>query len=113
MNVKGTIGRLVLACLSASTFALDLSLALTQYGHTAWRVRDDGKGIDPRVLAGDGQPGHYGLPCMHERAKLFGGKLDVWSEHDSGTEVELTIPGSLAYAESPGKRRFMSWRTGA
>ena len=63
------------------------------------RVRDDGKGIDPSVLAGDGKGGHYGLPGMHERAKLIGGKLEVWSELDSGTEIELTIPASLAYAE--------------
>jgi len=77
------------------------------------RVRDDGTGIDARVLAGDGQPGHYGLPGMHERAKLIGGKLEVWSELDSGTEVELTIPGSLAYVGSPVKRRFRFWRNGA
>src|SRR5262249_37214126 len=30
------------------------------------RVRDDGKGIGPEVLSGDGRPGHYGLPGMHE-----------------------------------------------
>jgi signal transduction histidine kinase/ligand-binding sensor domain-containing protein len=77
------------------------------------RVRDDGKGIDPRVLAGDGQPGHYGLPGMHERAKLIGGELEVWSELDSGTEVELTIPASRAYTESPARRRLMFWRNGA
>src|SRR5215510_2388295 len=77
------------------------------------RVRDDGKGIDARALAGDCQPGHYGLPGMHERAKLIGGKLEVWSELDSGTEVELTIPGSLAYVGSPVKRRFRFWRNGA
>lgn len=77
------------------------------------RVRDDGKGIDARVLAGDGQSGHYGLPGMQERAKLIGGRLEVWSELDSGTEVELTIPASLAYAESPTMRRFLFWRKGA
>jgi hypothetical protein len=38
---------------------------------------------------------------MHERAKLIGGKLTVWSEHDSGTEVELSIPASIAYSASP------------
>jgi signal transduction histidine kinase len=77
------------------------------------RVRDDGKGIDPGILAGDGQSGHYGLPGMHERAKLIGAKLAVWSELDSGTEVELTIPASLAYAEAPVSRRFLFWRNGS
>jgi hypothetical protein len=37
---------------------------------------------------------------MRERAKLIGGEMTVWSEHDSGTEVELSIPGSIAYAGS-------------
>jgi len=77
------------------------------------RVRDDGKGIDDSVLAGDGEPGHYGLPGMHERAKLIGGKLEVWSQLQSGTEIELTLPASLAYTESPVRRRFLFWRNGA
>ena len=75
------------------------------------RVRDDGKGIDPKVLTGDGRAGHFGLRGMRERAKLVGGKLDVWSELDTGTEVELTIPASLAYAKSPPRRSWFSgWR---
>jgi signal transduction histidine kinase/ligand-binding sensor domain-containing protein len=69
------------------------------------RVRDDGKGIAPRVLSGGGCDGHYGLAGMHERAKLVGGKLVLWSELGSGTEAELTIPGSVAYAKSPTSRR--------
>jgi signal transduction histidine kinase len=77
------------------------------------RVRDDGKGIDPSVLAGDGQPGHYGLPGMHERTKLIGGKLEVWSELDSGTEIELTLPAFVAYAGATARRRFSLWRNGA
>ena len=61
------------------------------------RVRDDGKGISPEVLRGDGRAGHYGLPGMKERAQLVGGKLTIWSEVDSGTEIELIIPASRAY----------------
>jgi signal transduction histidine kinase len=78
-------------------------------GQLRLRVRDDGKGIDQKVLAGGGHAGHYGLPGMHERAKLAGGKLAVWSELESGTEVELTIPASVAYAKSSVNRRWMSW----
>jgi signal transduction histidine kinase/ligand-binding sensor domain-containing protein len=63
------------------------------------RVRDDGKGIPSDVLSGDGRQGHYGLPGMRERAKLVGGKLAIWTELDSGTEVELTIPGTRAYVK--------------
>jgi ligand-binding sensor domain-containing protein/signal transduction histidine kinase len=71
------------------------------------RVRDDGKGINPKLMNEDGRPGHYGLRGMRERAKLLGGKLAVWSELDSGTELELRIPASRAYETSPARRR--SW----
>jgi signal transduction histidine kinase/ligand-binding sensor domain-containing protein len=69
------------------------------------RVRDNGKGIDPKVLDEEGRAGHFGLHGMHERAKLVGGNLDVWSKLESGTEVELSVPASLAYAGSPTSRR--------
>jgi signal transduction histidine kinase/ligand-binding sensor domain-containing protein len=64
-------------------------------------VRDNGKGIDPRILDAGGREGHHGLPGMHERAVLVGGKLAIRSQADSGTEIELTIPGSIAYAKWP------------
>jgi signal transduction histidine kinase/ligand-binding sensor domain-containing protein len=60
-------------------------------------VRDDGKGIDQAVLNGSGRERHFGLPGMQERAKVAGGKLAVFSRPGAGTEVELTIPGSLVY----------------
>jgi len=77
------------------------------------RVRDNGKGIDPKVLDAGARAGHYGLPGMHERAKVVGGKLAVWSELDSGTEAELTIPASIAYAKSMAARWPMFWKKGA
>jgi len=61
------------------------------------RVRDDGQGIDPSILAAGGRELHFGLRGMSERATLVGGKLTVWSAPGSGTEVELVIPGSKAY----------------
>jgi signal transduction histidine kinase/ligand-binding sensor domain-containing protein len=69
------------------------------------RVRDNGKGIDPKLLSDDGRGEHFGLRGMRERAKLIGGKLAVWSELDAGTEVELRIPASRAYrAPAEGQR---------
>jgi signal transduction histidine kinase len=44
---------------------------------------------------------------MRERAELLGGTLTVWSERDSGTEVELIIPAGQAYTASPRLPR--SW----
>ena len=74
--------------------------------HLRVRVRDNGKGIDPQYLSDHGSGGHFGLRGMRERAKLTGGKLTVWSERDSGTEVELSIPGDHAYVRTPKRRRF-------
>jgi len=63
------------------------------------RVRDDGKGVDPEILARGQRPGHWGLPGMRERSESFGGRLRVWSERNTGTEVELRIPAHAAYAQ--------------
>ena len=71
------------------------------------RVRDDGMGMDPAVLAGQGVEGHYGLRGMHERAALIGGKLTVWSDAGTGTEVDLHLPASIVYAGS-GRRSWFS-----
>ena len=75
------------------------------------RVRDDGKGIRPEVLRGDGREGHYGLHGMRERAKLVGGKLTIWSEVDSGTEIELIIPASRAYGKSTRRLWYFGKRS--
>ena len=70
------------------------------------RIRDDGKGIDRKVLDGGVRPGHWGLPGIRERAKRIGGRLVIWSEDGAGTEVELAVPSRIAYATSPARRRF-------
>jgi signal transduction histidine kinase len=64
------------------------------------RIRDDGKGIDPGIVA-EGRASHYGVPGMRERARRIGGKLDVWTATGAGTEIELSIPASIAYRTSP------------
>jgi signal transduction histidine kinase len=73
-------------------------------------VRDDGGGIDPEVANQGARAGHWGLPGMRERAQRFGGKLEVWSEHGAGTEIELSVPGAIAYGKSEPRRRFWLWR---
>lgn len=70
------------------------------------RVRDDGRGMDANIVAEKGRPGHYGLRGMRERAKAIGGNLELWSNVESGTEIELTIPANTAYA---GTARRRSW----
>ena len=61
------------------------------------RVRDDGIGIDAGVLGPQGRAERWGLRGMRESAKRIGARLEVWSRHGAGTEVELTIPASVAY----------------
>ncbi|MDB6102049.1 MAG: hypothetical protein JWO52_2048 [Gammaproteobacteria bacterium] len=74
-------------------------------------VRDDGTGIDPDIMTRAPRSGHFGLLGMRERSANLGGHLEVWTELDSGTEVELSFPASVAYASSRSKHRFpmISW----
>lgn len=72
------------------------------------RVRDDGAGIEANVLGQEGREGHFGLAGMCERAEHIRGKLEVWSEYGAGTEVELRLPASVAYAHKPGRRSIFA-----
>jgi signal transduction histidine kinase/ligand-binding sensor domain-containing protein len=74
------------------------------------RIRDDGKGIDAAVLQEGARTGHWGLPGIRERAKRIGARFVLWSESGAGTEVELTVPASVAYASSHVRRRFGLFR---
>lgn len=66
-------------------------------------VRDDGCGIDSRILASR-QVGSCGLPGMRERAGRIGAKLRVRSRAGAGTEVELSVPGGIAFQDLPSPR---------
>jgi signal transduction histidine kinase len=70
-------------------------------------VRDDGAGIDPEVLQ-SGRDGHWGLAGMRERAENIGARLKVWSRANAGTEVELLIPGEVAFVSKPLKQKETS-----
>lgn len=72
------------------------------------RIRDDGNGILPEILEA-GRAGHYGLSGMRERSRQIGAHFDIWSGPGRGTEIDLRIPGSIAYRKSasrPGFRLF-------
>ena len=56
-----------------------------------------------RSILHAGRDGHWGLPGMRERAEQIGAQLEIWSEVGAGTEVELRIPGSIAYETSRGR----------
>lgn len=72
-------------------------------------VRDNGRGIDNQVLR-TGREGHWGLSGMRERAEKIGAKFGVLSRAGIGTEVELSIPGKVAF-ESDSSSRWSKWFT--
>lgn len=59
-------------------------------------VRDDGHGIDARVLE-FGRDGHFGLSGMRERSERIGSTFRIRSRLGNGTEVELRVPSNVAY----------------
>ncbi len=71
------------------------------------RVRDDGVGIDQRVVDDGSKPGHWGLAGMRERAARMGATLDIWGGVDLGTEVDIRVPASVAYGDS--SHGYMNW----
>jgi len=71
------------------------------------RIRDNGKGIDRKVLEAGARQGHWGLPGVRERAKRIGARLKFWSELGSGTEAELTVPARIAYGTVHRRERFL------
>jgi signal transduction histidine kinase len=71
------------------------------------RVRDDGRGFDPGILEEGGRPNHWGLPGMRERAERIGAELKIWSRHQTGTEIELSVPGSTAYLKDHPKNSWI------
>ena len=51
------------------------------------------------MLAHGSKQGHFGLIGMRERAERIGGALSIDSGAGKGTEVILTLPAPVAYAE--------------
>jgi signal transduction histidine kinase len=76
------------------------------------RIRDDGTGIDSKVLNAGARPGHWGLPGVRERAKLIGAEFDLWSQAAAGTEIQIRVPASLAYLKSRSFDRLRLLRIG-
>ena len=69
------------------------------------RITDNGKGIVPAVV-GQGKDGHYGLQGMRERAVRISGKLTLTTSADSGTNIELIVPGRIVF-----RRPRSGWST--
>jgi signal transduction histidine kinase len=104
------IGReaLVNACRHSGARSIEVEL---EYGSSDLRmlIRDDGRGIDPQVLR-SGSDGHWGMAGMRERAEGIGASFKVRSRAGAGTEVELSVPGDVAFNEETS-RRPRRWAT--
>ena len=85
------------ACLHSG--ATEVSVKLIFARELTVRVQDNGKGIDATVAAA-GRPGHFGLTGMQERALRIGAEFRILSRAGSGTDVELAVPGKIAYARA-------------
>lgn len=71
------------ACLSINFAAAELVL----------RIQDDGRGFNPPLNPAElAHEGHFGLMGLHERALLFGGRLEVRSQPGQGTTLEVCLP---------------------
>jgi signal transduction histidine kinase len=60
-------------------------------------VHDDGRGMSPELFR-SGCRGHMGLSWMQQQAEHMGAKLKLLSRVAAGTEVELSVPGHIAFA---------------
>jgi ligand-binding sensor domain-containing protein/signal transduction histidine kinase len=70
-------------------------------------VRDNGNGFNPHALEKKSE-NHWGLTGMRERAKRIGATFRVLSRESAGTEVDLWVPGHIAF-QSPTRGRRAGW----
>ncbi len=85
----------------ASDIEVELEYAAS---HLRVLVRDNGCGIDPETVR-SGRDGHWGLSGMRERAERIGARFRVLSSASAGTEVEMSIPGNIAYELTSSNHR--------
>jgi signal transduction histidine kinase len=91
----------------AATIEVEIQYARIQL---SLLVRDDGRGIDSSILQG-GRDGHWGLSGMRERSRRIGATLKLRSRPGAGTEIELMVPGHIAFEDNSGNStpRWLSW----
>ena len=98
--LEGNIFRIVQEALNnserhseAGTVAINLGI----YGEMIkLSIADDGKGFDLDQVPS----GRFGLRGMHERARLFGGKLKIASAPGNGTRIDAQLPVKASSEQS-------------
>jgi signal transduction histidine kinase len=61
-----------------------------------FNVRDDGCGFGPNLVVVSNKE-HSGLADIRDRAERMGARLSIWSARGCGTEMELRLPGPVAF----------------
>jgi signal transduction histidine kinase len=89
----------------AHTVELEIAYASDIFGIT---VCDDGSGMEA-VMVTEGRSGHWGMHGMRERAERIGATLRISSRPHAGTNVELRVPSSIAFAADSIRRRWWRW----
>jgi len=70
-------------------------------------VEDDGRGIDPDVVAAGYRHGHFGMQGMRERAVKLKGTIEFTEIPTGGTKMRLRVPASVAYVSR--MERLSEW----
>jgi len=81
----------------AKVIRLDITY---QPAHFFLSISDDGCGISQETLTAP-CPGHWGILGMRERAASIGSRLRILPHVPSGTVVEISLLGAIAYLDPP------------
>lgn len=94
-EVEVQVNRIVQEALTNVRKHAQARQACVRFGHTDHHVRiqieDNGVGFDSAKIGQDGRK-HFGLQIMRERAASIGGELEIDSQRDAGTRVNLIVP---------------------
>src|SRR5262245_9769555 len=74
--------------------ATEVSVRADRHGDRLFFVvEDNGQGFDVRAaMTKEASARGLGLATMHERARMIGGALNVWSERGKGTRIAFDVP---------------------
>ncbi len=70
------------------------------------RIHDNGRGLEGTVLLSGSLSGHWGLLTMRERARRMHADIVIGPQGETGTQVLLRVPASMAYH---GRQRHPRW----
>ena len=70
------------------------------------RIRDDGKGMDPEVLKKEGAQDIGDSSVQRNEHSESGHSWIFGAKAEAGTEVQLSIPATIAYRNSTDRPRF-------